>query len=170
MSTCAAALTSFGSDRWNAEVYGSLSVASQISSMVKSRAQVLTLAYHLRRLNSRLKTFFRETDEVMEGKRKLNGDTESEPVTRERIEQSLQTISRLHETLNGIYDQARKQRLTNNSLVAGPLNTLRSYAEEMLDLADWIEVACQSEDVESIFERAHQEKQRGEVIYLAQVK
>ncbi|MGI0085697.1 MAG: hypothetical protein ACREBQ_11510, partial [Nitrososphaerales archaeon] len=60
MSESVAVLSVLGTDRWNVDVYSSLSAASQVSSALKNGELKIRLAYHLHVLNRHLKSIFDE--------------------------------------------------------------------------------------------------------------
>ena len=53
-------------DRWYADIYGAVSLAFRLSSLVKDRAATVKLAYHIRRLDSVLSNFFVEIHKAIE--------------------------------------------------------------------------------------------------------
>ena len=60
--------------------------------------------------------------------------------------------------------------MTNNSLLASPLRRVNQLAEEFADIADWLETALQSEEIDSVFLRAAQEREHGDIYNLDQVE
>lgn len=161
MSANAAVLANFGTDQWNADVYESLSVASRLSSMVKDSTQSFYLAYHLRRLNSRLDGLFGEVFAMIEGKKAI---PPSDPPTPERIRNAINSMYQLHSVLSQIFNSAKCRRLTNNSLFSSQVRKLAQMSENALEFAEWLEMAClHQEEVAQIFERARAEKAKGEV-------
>jgi hypothetical protein len=66
VSVATAILENFEPERWDADVYGAMAVASQFSSLVKKRAASVKLAYKLNRLNSLLSKLFEEIHKGIE--------------------------------------------------------------------------------------------------------
>ena len=163
MASAAAVLSNFGSDQWDAELYAVLSLAARLSTLVKNRAQTFRLAYQLWRLNSALAGIFEELRDKMEGK---IPDTSGLP-TAEQIEDGIRTLRKAHVSLETLYEAARRSRLTNNSLVAMPLRSVHSYSDEILDLAEVVEI-YQAGGAEAIFDRSSRERAQGEIYDLAQ--
>jgi len=168
VSVKVATLNDFGSDSWNAEVYGSLSVASRISSMVKTKTQIIQLAYLLHSLNGRLKSLFNDIQEKIDNP--SNFEPPAEPATPEQFKKAIDTLRELSTTLFNIYERSKRARLTNNSLIAGSLSRLHTYSEDLCELADWLEMIQKPEAIEAIFDRAKQETERGEVFDLSRVE
>lgn len=161
MGAAVAVLSNFDADRWDADVYGAIALASRLSTLVKSRAATIKLAYHFWQLDSALRGFLDEVYGVMESGTPSSG--EEEKITPERIEEAADTLRRLHKTVDSIYHAAKRAGLVNNSITAMALNSARKHAEDILELADWFEMSLNPEAVESIFQRASDEEARGEI-------
>jgi hypothetical protein len=157
----------FGTYDWDAQVYGALSVASRVAATVKNRANVLRIAYHLHGLNKTLTNFFETVHATMEGKKPV--DPSAKPVTPERLRSIADNLEHLHRIIEYVYESLRRAGLTNNSLTAGSLQSIRKYGEELLSLADWFELMSEPQQVKAIFDRAEQESERGEIHDLNQV-
>jgi len=162
MSSAAAVLGNFGSDQWDAELYAVLSMAARLSALVKNRAQTFHLTYQLWRLNAALSRFFDELRDVMEGKK----PAVPAPLTAEQLEDGIRTLRKIHVSLETMYEAARRSRLTNNSLVAMPLRSVHSYSDEILDLAEVLEI-YQANGVDAVFDRSARERAQGEIYDLA---
>lgn len=166
MSASATVLANFGRNQWNARVYGSLSIASRIASLVKDRRQAVRLAFLLRKLNNSLASFFEEIYLRIEGK--IPPQSPAEPLTAERAQNALHSLRELSTSLFETYEGAKSKRLTNNSLLAGPFSRLRTYSEDISELADWLEMSLDLKPVEEIFERARLEAEQGDVFNIKQ--
>lgn len=166
VSAGVAVLANFGRDEWNAEVFGSLSVASQLALLVKDRGRAIRLAFTLRKLDSGIEKFLEDVYMIIEGRKKA--PPSEEELTPERARLSIHALIELSITMSNIFDQAKRKRLTNNSLLAGPLYRMHAHADELLDIADWLDTIISQENVEPLFARAEQEKARGEVHRLDQ--
>ena len=164
MTADVAVLKNFGSDHWNAEIYGSLSVASTIASLVKNRTQTVRLAYFLHKLNTRLKSFFNDLHEAIE-----HPPATTEPVTPEAFQKAITTVKELSIQLCSIYEGSKRARLTNNSFLAGSLSRLHTYSEDLSELAEWLEMLRSPESIEAVFDRAKKEQEQGDVFDLSQV-
>jgi len=167
VSAGVAILNLLGTDQWNADVHGSLSVAAKVSLAVKGGAQKFQLAFLLHSLNGGLKSFFNEIYEAME-----NAEKTAEapaPPKAEQVQQSIVSLRELSTTLSNSYDRAKRIRLTNSSLLAGSLSRLYTYSEDLSELADWLEMLLDPNSYEGAFKRAADEKEQGQVFSLSQV-
>jgi hypothetical protein len=165
VSESVAVLGILGSDRWNTDVYGSLSAASQVSSALKVGALRIRLAYTLHVLNGRLKSFFDEIYKAMDNP----SPTSSQTPTVEKVHEAAAMLRRLSAQLDDSYDRAKRCRLTNSSFWAGSLSRLRTYAEDLTELSDWLEMLIEPQSYEDAFKRAANEKEQGQVFSLSQV-
>jgi len=162
MGAPALVLSSFESDNWNAEFYSVMALASRLALLIKSHARVVTLAIRLRRLDSALGRLFRE---------RVYRTLESEQIERvdpEKVREGIITLRRLHRTLDTIIKASRHIGLTNNSLTAGSLRGIAEWGEEIMELADLGELTLSEGLIQSVYERAAQEKERGELYDLGQ--
>ena len=166
MST--ALLTRIGSDAWNAELYDSLSFTSHIAAAIRSRAAALSMAIQLRRLVSKLDNILDKTHSMIEGKVPI--PKSDEDTTPQRVHNTIDTIQMISRVLASTYESAKRKRLTNNSLLAGPLSRVNQLSEEFADLGDWIEVAAlQTGEIDKVFDRATHEREHGDIYDLSQV-
>ena len=166
MATAATFLTIIGPDEWDTRVYGALYTASRLSLAVRTRANTLRLAYSFHKVNRLLGEMLSNVYDAVEGKHPV---PDVEPITPRRLEEASQNVDRLARMLEHLCEQAKKAGLTNNSLTAGSLDGIRKRVEELKDLADWFDTAAHPEEVDSIFARAKQERERGELFDLSQV-
>jgi len=104
----------------------------------------------------------------MEGKIQLR--PASEPVTPQVLRSSADNVEQLYHTLDYIVAAARRAGLANNSITSAPLRSLEKNLAPVAALADWLDLASQPEALEKIFGTARQEKERGELIDLAEVE
>jgi hypothetical protein len=152
---------------WNAEMYGALASVSNIASAVKRKANVIRIAYSLNKINKQLGSMFERVDGVIEGR--IPCDPAAEPVTEQRAHEMANDLTRLHYSIEYLYEQLRRAGLTNNSVTAALLGRLRKHGEPILDLADWIEASIDTKEASAIFERAAHEREHGELFSLEQV-
>jgi len=164
VGTAAAILTNFEVDRWNADVYGTMALASRLSSLVKNRAATLKLAYSLRGLNSALANFFKE---IRKGIKR--GTPKDSHITPERVLEASETLFKLHGLIGALYDVCRHDRLTNNTSIAGTLGSIKDYNDEILELAEVLRLSLKPEVIQAICDRANAERERGEVFDLSEV-
>ncbi len=170
MATAAAVLNNFGTDNWNAEMYESLSLAARLSIVVKnvrSHGQNIKLSYWLWKVNARAAKFFQAVDDFVAENAPPQPD--SQPPTPELIEKAIAKLMELGASYNAIYEEARRRRLLNNSLIAGPVTALRANADQFFELAEWCDLYLHSDRVDELFAQANQQRAKGEVYDLSQV-
>ena len=107
-------------------------------------------------------------NEAMEGKR--NAGPNADPVTAQTLRSSADNLEQMYRTLDYIVEGARRAGLSNNSLTAGSVSGLQRNLDAIASLADWLDLAAQPDAVNGIFERAKQERERGELIDLAKTE
>lgn len=168
VGSAAAVIRTFQTDEWNADVYGSFSVVSNLAAHVKNRANSLKLSYSLYKMNRQLQSLFDKVDAVVEGKVKI--EPGNEPVTEERAREMVSDMMRMYRSLEGVYETLRRAGLHNNSLTARQVLRLREHCEKMLDLADWFETSLHTEEVNALFARASEEREHGDIYDLEQVR
>lgn len=165
MGAAVAVLNSYDTDRWNSEVYGAMALAARLSSLVKDRAATYQLVYRLWKLDHALDSFMKHMHEVMEG-----GDQQiNELPTAEKVKEISQILRKLHKMSGGIYAPAKIAGLTNNSITSPVLNSIHKHAEDILELAEWVELFLEPESLEAIFQRAEGEMARGDIFNLDEI-
>ena len=167
MSAGTLVLMNFGTPECSAELYGSLSAASELASMVKSRGQAIRMAFILWRLSSRCDAFLDKIHDIMEGR--VQPPKSAKQMSQGEARETVHSLRQLAIVLSAMYDDARRRRLTNNSVLGGPLSRLRISAEEMLDIADWLDQIIEPSTIEAAFARAQGEKERGELFDLSHI-
>ncbi|MGD1101783.1 MAG: hypothetical protein ABSA59_06915 [Terriglobia bacterium] len=165
MSLAVSVLNSFGNDRWNADVYDIMALASRLSSLVKDRSKTINIVYRLFSLNSKLNELFKELYARLEGRIRDDGS-----ITPEQVQDAIHSLLKLHGLLEILFEVGRRSRLTNNSLTAGLLNSIHVYSEEMLELAQVVELARDKNHLNAIYERASKEREHGDVFDVSQVE
>ena len=164
MGTASLILTNFEVDRWNADIYGAMALASRLSSLVKNRAATVKLAYDLRKLDRAMASFFHEIHKGIK-----RGQSKRSDATPEQVLDASDTLLKMHSTITRLYEACKRSRLTNHSLMAGTLRNINEYNEEVLELSSLLRLSIQPEVVEAIYNRAREEQERGEVFDLSEV-
>lgn len=164
MNTTVAVLGNIELDLWYADMYGAMSLALRLSSLVKDRVAAAKLAYQIRRLDSILSKFFKEIDRAIE-----KGMPKGRDVTPESVMEASESLRKLHNMLGKFYESCRRARLTNNSLMAGTIRSIYNYSDEVLELSELLELSIQPGIVKSIYKRAEAEKERGVLFDLSEV-
>lgn len=164
MSAAVTVLGNIEEDLWYASVYGMMALASRLSALVKDRVAVVKLAYHIRRLDSTLSNFFVEIRKAVE-----KGMPKGRDVTPKNIAKACESLDKLHDILDKFHEVCKRARLTNNSLMAGTINSINNYNDEILELSQLLKLSLHPEVIKSIYNRAKAEKERGEIFDLSEV-
>jgi hypothetical protein len=170
VATAVAVFNNLGTDNWNLELNESLSLAARLSMLVKSvktHGHNVKMSYFLWKINSRVGKFFQEVDDVVAGK--VVPHPSPDAATPEGVQRTIAKLMELGSSFNGIYEEARRRRLLNNSLIAGPVMALRANADMFFELAEWGELMVHADDVDKIFASAREERAAGNVYDLSQV-
>ncbi len=160
-------LNALGSAEFESRAFDLVSLASGLAAKAKSRTSSLALSYSLFKLNRKIATVLDDFHDMLEGKKPAPAPDAT--VTREQMLTTADTFDYCHRAVEYIYEGARRARLTNNSLTAGNLASLRKRGEELLDIAVWLETIADEEFVKTTFDRAELEKESGEIYDLSQV-
>lgn len=159
-----------GNDCWDAAMYDAASLASRSAAAViavRSGVQKMTLAWDLRQLSNALSAFLDKVYVKSEAASRGEMTEElSEAITREQIESCIRSLEYMYETISRLHSKSERKGLTNNSLMAGSLKTIRRRSEELLDLADWLQTSLDytPSELESIFVNARNELREGQVV------
>jgi hypothetical protein len=160
------AVSFIGSDNWNIDVHGTISFAARLSGAIKSRRATIQLAFCTSRLNSKLDDFFHTIHERMEARQDGRLPAPDAPVDPEAVQNAINALNVLHGVLDSICVSTRKAGLLNNSFTAGGLLRLRRNDERVIELRAWLEDMLHPEELESLFAKAEQEFERGEIVTL----
>lgn len=164
MGSAIAVIQNIQAEYWYADLYGAMSLAYRLSALVKNRAAVFKLVYHIRRLDSTLGSLFEEIQKAM--KKGVSKGVAPRP---ENVAEALQSLKKLHRILDKFDNACKVARLTNNSLMAGHIYSINKYNDEILELIELIQLSQQPEVVNSIYDRAKREREQGEVFDLSEV-
>lgn len=170
MGTAATLVQVLGSSEASAEVYGTVADVSMLAKLAaaKSKAQVLHIALRLRTTNQNIRKLLDLVHEVESGKRPIV--LKHERVSPEQFQNVVENLDHLTRMVDFLYEMMQRARLTNNSLTASSLNTLHGYVEPLRDLVDWMDALAKPAELEAIFNRAKQEKERGDLVDLARIE
>ncbi len=162
-----------GTDGWNANMYSTVSAASNtfatvsaVSTAVNHGLTKMRLAWNLRNLSNMLSVFLDGIQEAVESAE--NGKTKGSPSTREDVESAIRSFEYMYDMLSRLYSTAERKRLTNNSLMAGSLKTIHRRSEELLDIVDWLQTAISytPSQLEDIFSSARAELSERKAVVL----
>jgi len=153
-----------GSDSWNADAYGALSVTYRISSYIRQHSVARNLAGKLWNIDRRLAKVMEDIYAAAE-----HPPAVPEPMpSPERLTAAIGALRNIHTAVEELYGNLQIKGLTNQSLIATPLMSLRSHADDILDLAEWLELAMNPE-VENVFAKSLEDYRRGEFVSLESI-
>jgi hypothetical protein len=146
----------------------SLSETSALAAAVKRRANVLLIAWNLRKVDKTLNDFLARTYGIIEGR--VQVEPPAEPITPQQVEGMIDTLDMIARMIDSTHESMRRVGLTNNSLTAGSLQSLVRHREGVLDLGDWFDAFIRTEETAAAFARANRERELGQVVDLNQVR
>jgi hypothetical protein len=150
-----------GSDLWTAHAYGALSVAYRVSAALQRQANVINLAGKIWRLDRILASLLNDIYTGAENPKPNPG-----PVSTERIHAAIETLHSLHRAVERLYTSLLDSGLANRTLIGTPTNSLRSRADDLLDIAEAIELSM-NPAINDVFEESLEELHRGEAFDLS---
>lgn len=168
MTNAAAVINNLGSSDLNIQVYDTVSAAAALAKAASDRTKVLGIAYSLLKLNRSFKSLFEQIDDVLTGKRPVDPDVE--PMTPQKLQEMIDNLAHICRMVDYFHESMRRARLTNNSLTAGSIRKLQANNERLKDLVDWLDACAKPDELESVFTRAKQERDRGELYDLTQAE
>jgi hypothetical protein len=152
-----------GTDAWNATAYRLVSLGYKISASIRSQVAKTQLASALWKFDRYLSGFLRQFYEHVESNK------QSEPANRERVLAGIETLKLIHAAAEKIDSGLRAAGFSNHSLIAGPLTSLRARADEVLDLAESVELMLNPDPLNKIFDASIEELRRGETAGLESI-
>ena len=152
-----------GTDAWNATAYRLVSLGYRISASIRSQVAKAQLASGLWKFDRILSGFLRQFYEDVESNKK------SEPANRERVLAGIETLKLIHAAAEKIDTGLRAAGFSNHSLIAGPLTALCAHADEVLDLAESVELMMNPDPLNKIFDASIEELRRGETAGLESI-
>src|ERR1700722_11205335 len=141
-----------------------LAKVSALAAAVKRRANVFSLAWHLRKVSGQIKEMLDRTNGIIEGR--IQARAAAEPLTPAKIEGLIDTLDMTARSIDYIHESMRRVGLTNNSLTAGSLKELLNQREGVLDLVDWIDATRNDKENAAVFDRARRERELGQTVDL----
>ena len=158
-----------GTDTWNAEAFGATSAAYRISARVSDSLnnyfRFVPLVRDLWSLDSKLKEILERFYEGVESPQES-----TTPPAAETIQSAVFGLRTLCGKIDEFYSKSKARGLTNRTLVGTALNSIRVRGEELLDIADTVDMSLHPENFEPIFDKALNEYRRGETFDLASIK
>lgn len=165
MATVAA--LNVGSDIWNAEMYGTLSVAWRTRAIIKDTRHLLRIRWSYMRLNAHMDDFLGKFYSVFERAQAGTLPVASEPAAPAQLKESIDTLWNLHHSLQGIYDLSVRKGLKTKVLLASQIEQLACSKERLIDLVQWLTDMSDAEEVKSLnsmLSSAEAEYKRGETV------
>ena len=80
-----------------------------------------------------------------------------------RVQESTEKLRSLHRSVEDLWVTAKRNGLTNRTLCAGSLQAMRRHSDEILDIAENLDLLLDPRTRESL-NRAKQEQMRGETV------
>ena len=152
--------------QWKQEANGAASIVSRVARAVSGHGWYLAIAADVWRLDRSLRSFLADIYEGIEKpKPRAKG---AEPATDEVVLELAESFRSLYRDIDRLHSLAKRAGLTNTTLTGAAFNSVRLRAEEVLDLAETIEMLVKG-NTRAIFERALEERQSGEVYSLDQI-
>lgn len=167
-SAAATVISQFGTYNWNTRLYDVLALASRMAANLKNRRNTIRLAYYLHQVAKSSAEFVLMINDAMEGK--APADPSAEPVTPQVLRSSADSLEQLYRTMEYIVEGSRRAGLFNNSLTAASLRSIERSLDPVAAIADWLDLASQSTEVENIFQVTEQEREKGALIDLASIE
>jgi hypothetical protein len=165
MATVAA--LNVGSDIWNAEMYGTLSVAWRTRAIIKHSCHLLRIRWSYMRLNADMEDFLGKFYSVFEKAQRGTLPRASEPATPAQLKESIDTLWNLNLSLQGIYDLTVRKGLKNKVLLTSQVDQLACSKERLVDLVQWLTDISDPEEINnlnSMLSDAEEEYKRGETV------
>jgi hypothetical protein len=148
-------------DAWNADAFSAASFALKVSAAFKNRANALTLAARLWKLDGVLADLLNKIYSAIKVAKPATRPTE------QSIRSALSALRTICEANETIYLAAKSTGLTNGRFTGTALNSIRVRTDEILDLVEAIEIAMDDPNVDGIFEKSLAELERGETISMS---
>lgn len=167
----AAVVNIFTTDTWKADAYESLSLAARLSMLVKgvrTHSQNLKMSYWLWKINGQAAKFFTKVDDILAAPPTQSANSPELPSS-ETFQKSVDILMQLGMSFKEVYEEARRRRFLNNSLIAGPVTALHSNADQFFELAEWLEMMKDPNHIDAVFAKANEQRKNGEVYSLAEV-
>ena len=165
MATVAA--LNVGSDIWNAEMYGTLSVTWRTRAIINDTGHLLRIRWSYMRLNAHLEDFLGKFYSVFEKAQRGILPQASEPATPAQLKESIDILRNLHHSLQEIYDLTVRKGLKNKVLLTLQADQLACSKERLVDLVQWLTDMSDPEEIKnlnSMLSDAEEEYKRGETV------
>lgn len=160
-------LNVLSSDQWNAYAYSAVSVTYRVSAAVQKRAAAAVIATSLWRLDRLVSKLLATLYSSVEN---APSNPNPDPITPEQVSSAVQTLRKLHATVESLYSRIQSSGLIHSPLVGASASSLRAHADEILEIAEWLELTQDSSGADGIFEESLAEFRRGEVFDLDSIR
>jgi hypothetical protein len=137
-------------------VYAALSVASKVSAAVRAQGTIFSMTREVWKLDFALRDFLGDIYRAAENP----PSAPIEPITEEATLEAANSLLRLHRTIDGLYLRAKRSGLTNRRFIGMALNSVKTRAEELLDLGDAIQLALDT-NVDVLLSRSIEDLHKG---------
>jgi hypothetical protein len=153
---------------WNADVNTAASLSKQVydgaTRVVKSFVGDLALTKDLWTLDSKLASllegFYRAAEQPM---------VAQPPPMEGVIRDTLRSLREICDKCDALFNTARSRGLTNRRLMGPALNSIRVRSEELLDIAETVEISMDGPAVDAIFDNALAELHSGATVKVSDI-
>lgn len=139
------------------------SLMASFRTIVKSHLAKARLAQGLWRLDRSLARLLSQIYEAIE-----KPDPSLPPATGDQVKAAAEVLVRIHGAIDSIYADARREGLTNTTLVGMPLNSAKQRAEELLEIAEWLET-WNDPGVNRLLDEAIEDARQGRTLPLSSI-
>lgn len=153
-----------GTDAWNAMAHRIVSVGFKVATLVRSQLAKAQLANALWRFDRLLSAFLKDFYEHVE-----KGIKADPPPTAKEVRSAIDTMKLIHVAVDRIDTGLRAAGFSNHGLVAGPLKSLCAHADDILDLAESVELMLNPDPLNTVFDASLDELRRGETVGLESI-
>lgn len=151
-------ISELGSDAWNADAYDVVSLAYRIANAVHSTTASYMLSRKLWQLDKRLKQIQDPFYQTI----KPSAVVELPP--RDRVEAGVRAIKELHASFQNLANGMQTRGLQNQSRLAAPLNSARQRMEDLLDIAEAVELSLDQTQLDEMFREPLEELRDGKTL------
>jgi hypothetical protein len=139
----------FGADAWKADAYEAVSISYRITvGAIQTHLATINIATRLWKLDGLIRG-------VLAGfyERAEHPDPNQIPPTPEQIKDAITALRKLHSAVHDMTVRLRVGGFDNRRLIAPSLSAVRIHADEVLDIAECVELSLDP-DIDGIFDKS----------------
>lgn len=160
-------MMALGSATWNATAKEVASSAHRLVSTVRDRATVVVIAAKLwqvhRAMGNMLEDFYSKVEHPV---------PLTEPLDEDKLRAGLSSLRNLSDAIGQIALGLRQKGLANRSYIAAPMNSLKVYSDQLLDIVEAAELMLDPSSygaAEAKFAKSLEELRTGETVKLESI-